>query len=224
VANAKMMSDPVTLDTERMGEVVNYGTGFAPYFIPLSLWVGALVTYFLFRPLPERALASGASPLVAAFAGFWPAALIGTTQAIVLVGVLEVALGLDPVSPLALYGFAILSAVCFIAVLQFLSAALGSAVGKLVAIVILMLQLTSAAGTFPIEMVPGFFQAIHPLLPMTYVVSGLRQAISGGDLSALAIDALALVGFAAVALLGTWVTARRKQVWTMGRLHPAIEL
>jgi len=223
-ANAKMMSDPVALDVERMGEVVNYGTGFAPYFIPLALWVGALMAYFIVRPLPQRALASGASARAAAFAGFWPAAALGTAQAIILVAVLHFGLGLDPVAPATLYAFAIVSALSFIAVLQFLAAALGSAIGKLASIALLMLQLTSAAGTFPIETVPPFFQAIHPWLPMTYVVSGMRQAISGGDMHVLAIDALALVGFGAVALLGTWLTARRQQVWTMERLRPSFEL
>lgn len=223
-ANATMMSDPVALDVERMGEVVNYGTGFAPYFIPLALWVGALMAYFIVRPLPQRALASGASARAAAFAGFWPAAALGVVQAIILVAVLHFGLGLEPVAPGVLYAFAILSALSFIAVLQFLAAALGSAIGKLVSIALLMLQLTSAAGTFPIETVPRFFQAIHPWLPMTYVVSGMRQAISGGDMHVLALDALALVGFAAVALMGTWLTARRQQVWTMERLRPSFEL
>ena len=223
-ANAEMMSDPVALETTRMNPVPNYGTGFAPYFIPLALWVGALMAYFIVRPLPERALAHGASARTAAFAGFWPAAGIGVVQAVVLIAVLQLGLGLDPVSPLALYSFAIVSALSFVAVLQFLSAALGSAIGKIASIVLLMLQLTSSAGTFPIETVPGFFQAINPLLPMTYVVSGLRQAISGGDLRALALNAAVLAGFGAAALLGTVLTACRRRVWTMERLRPVFEL
>lgn len=223
-ANAKMMSDPVGLDTARMNEVPNYGTGFAPYFIPLALWVGALMTYFIVRPLPERALASGASARAAAFAGYWPGAAVGSVQAVVLSAVLMLALGLKPVSPLLFIGYTVLSALAFIAVLQFLSAALGSAVGKITSIVLLMLQLTSAAGTFPFETLPPFFQVINPWLPMTYVVSGLRQAISGGDWRALALDAAVLVGYSVLALAGTMIAARRKQVWTMDRLRPAFEL
>ena len=223
-ANAKMMSDPVAMDVTRMDEVANYGAGFAPYFIPLALWVGALMAYFIVRPLPQRALASGASARAAAFAGFWPAAAIGVAQAVVLVAVLDLGLGLKPVAPLALFAFTILSALSFLAVLQFLMAALGSAIGKITSIVLLMLQLTSSAGTFPIETVPPFFQAIHPWLPMTYVVGGLRQAISGGDMQALAGKAAVLVAFGVAALLGTWLTARRQQVWTMDRLRPSFEL
>lgn len=222
-ANAAMMSDPVALDTERMNEVPNYGTGFAPYFIPLALWVGALMAYFVVRPLPERALASGAPARVAAFAGYWPAALIGTVQAVVMVLVLRTALGLTAVSPLALYGFTIVSALCFVACLQWLAAAFGPT-GKLISIVLLMLQLTSSAGTFPLETVPPFFQVINPFLPMTYVVAGLRQAISGGDMVALGFNTLVLTGFAAAALVGTTLTARGRAVWTMDRLRPTFEL
>ena len=92
----------------------------------------------------------------------------------------------------------LVAAFAFTAILQFLSAALGTA-GKFAAIVLLMLQLTSSGGTFPMQTVPRFFQIINPWLPMTYVVSGLRQAISGGDLRALALDAAVLLGFAALA-------------------------
>lgn len=224
LANSEMMSDPVELNERHAGRVPNYGTGFAPYFIPLSLWVGALIVYFIVRPLPRRALSSGASSRAAAFAGFWPGAAIATAQALVLAAVLDIVLGLKPVSPVAFYAFTALAALCFVAVLQFLSAAGGPAIGKLVSIVVLMLQLTSAAGTFPIQLVPGFFRALSPFLPMTYVVAGLRQAISGGDMSALVSQAAALTAFGLAALGGTLLVARRNGVWTMERLRPSFEL
>ena len=55
------MADPVKLASQAMHKAPNYGTGFAPYFIPLSLWVGAMVAYMLIQPLNRRALAAGAS-------------------------------------------------------------------------------------------------------------------------------------------------------------------
>ena len=221
--NASMMSSPVALDTTKIGAVPKYGIGFAPYFIPVALWVGALLTFFIIKPLPERALASGAPALVTTMAGYLPAAAIGMVQAFVLLTVIQFGLGLTPVRPLAFYGIGILTALVFVAILQFLNAAFG-AVGKLLSIVLMMLQLTSAAGTFPIQTVPGFFQVISPFLPMTYVVAALRDAISGGNLAAVGTSALVLAAFGVLALLGTVVSAQRGQVWTMERLHPSLEL
>lgn len=222
-ANAKMMSDPVALGTTRLDHVPNYGTGFAPYFIPLALWVGALMAFFIAVPLSAKAVAEERDPLAVAVGGFWPGALIGVAQAVIMLLVLHFALGLQARSTLALYGFTILSAIVFIAILQFLSAALG-AIGKFISIVLLMLQLTSAAGTFPLEWVPRFFQVINPYLPMTYVVAGLRQAISGGDWGVMGHDALVLAAFGVCALALTTITAVRARAWDPERLKPSLEV
>ena len=222
-ARTKMMSAPVDLTTQREHPVPNYGTGFAPYFIPLALWVGALMAYFLVRPLGGRALASTLRDPYVALSGLWPGVFITWVQAIVMLIVLQLALGLDPVQPVAFYAFTLVAAMTFAAILQLLSAAFGTA-GKFVAIVLLMLQLTSAAGTFPIETVPRFFQVINPVLPMTYVVTGLRQAISGGDLRAVALNALILLGYTLAAIGLTVLTAHRRRTWTMDRLKPVLSL
>ena len=223
LARARMMSAPVQLTTQREDPVPNYGTGFAPYFIPLALWVGALMAYFLVRPLGGRALASTLRDPYVALSGLWPGVFITWLQAVVMLVVLQVLLGLDPVQPVALYAITLVAALAFTAILQLLSAAFGTA-GKFVAIVLLMLQLTSAAGTFPLQLVPKFFQVINPFLPMTYVVSGLRQAISGGDLHAVAMNALVLLGYAGAAVGLTMLTAHRRRTWTMDRLKPVLSL
>jgi len=216
---AAMMSDPVKLSTTRVDPVPDYGTGFAPYFIPLALWVGALMTYFLVRPIAPRALASTLRDPWVALSGLWAGVAVTFVQAIVMLVILQVALGLSPVLPWATYLFCLLTALTFAAILQFLSAALGTA-GKFIGVVLLMLQLTSAAGTFPLETVPRFFQVINPFLPMTYVVAGLRQTISGSDIAVVGWNTLALVAFALVAFCATLATVHRQRVWSMGRLHP----
>ena len=222
-ARAQVMSAPVTLVTRRDHPVPNYGTGFAPYFIPLALWVGALMAYFLVRPLGGRALASTLGDPAVVLAGLWPAVAITWLQSAVMLVVLQLALHLDPVRPLALYAFTLTAALAFTAVLQLLSAGLGTA-GKFAAVVLLMLQLTSSAGTFPLQIAPRFFQLINPVLPMTYVVGGLRQAISGGDLRLVALDGLVLLGYTLGAVGLTMVVARRRRTWTMDRLKPVLTL
>ncbi|PKQ19388.1 MAG: hypothetical protein CVT66_10385 [Actinobacteria bacterium HGW-Actinobacteria-6] len=222
-AHSTMMADPVALNAERLNPVPNYGTGFSPYFIPLALWVGALMIFFIISPLPAKSVKEGRSPVIVALGGFWSAALIAAAQAVVMLLVLRFGLGLDPVNTLALYGFTVLSAVVFVAVVQWLSCAFGPA-GKIISIVLLMLQLTSSGGAFPLELTPGFFRAINPYLPMTYVVDGLRQAVSGGDMAVLGQDALMLAVFGVLALAFTSVTAWRARSWDPERLEPALAL
>jgi putative membrane protein len=220
---ADVMAAPVSLEETTDHVIPNYGTGFAPYFIPLALWVGALMAYFLVRPLSPRALSSTASSLTATLSGFLPAAAVTTAQAVIMALVLQFALGLQPANVPAFYLFTILVALVSTAIMQFLAGSMGTA-GKFIAVVLLMLQLTSAAGTFPFETIPRFFQLINPYLPMTYVVLGLRQVITTGDMQALAGHAGILIAFGALALCATYLVVRRRRIWTIDRLKPAFTL
>ena len=220
---AAAMSDPVQLAKDELNATPNYGTGFAPYFIPLALWVGAMVGYMLLRPLSNRALAANAPSWRAALAGWLPVAGLGLLQAGALMGVLCWALGLHLAHAAGVLGFLALTVLCFSAVTQWLNARFGPA-GRLLALALLMLQLTSAGGTYPVETSPGFFGAIHPYLPMSYVVAGLRRLISGGDLGAVWTGSAVLAAFTLAALALTTLTARRRQVWTVARLHPELTL
>ncbi len=215
----QIMASPVALDETTTHEVPNYGTGFAPYFIPLALWVGALMAFFVIRPLCARSLSSTASNLTVVLSGYWPAAALTTAQAVIMMLVLQFALGLQPVNVPLFYVFGILVSLVCTAIMQFLSGSMGTA-GKFIAVVLLMLQLTSAAGTFPLETVPHFFQVINPYLPMTYVVLGLRQVITTGDIAAWAGNVGILLAFGVVAMAATYLTVWRRRVWTMERLKP----
>ena len=96
-----------------------------------------------------------------------------------LLGVVGLGLGLSIGHPVGTVAFLFLVAATFLAVQQMLLSVLGSAAGKVAAIALLMLQITSASGTYPVETTPAFFQAIHHVLPMTYAVGGLRSLITG---------------------------------------------
>ncbi|MFB6985829.1 YhgE/Pip family protein [Streptomyces sp. NPDC056304] len=222
-ARTEVMADPVQLASKSLHAAPNYGTGFAPYFIPLSLWVGAMVAYMLIQPLNRRALAAGASAWRIAFAGWLPVAVLGLLQVAALMSVLHWGLGLQMTRAAGTIGFLALVTCCFAAIVQWLNARFGAA-GRILVLAVLMLQLTSAGGTYPVQTSPGFFNAIHPYLPMSYIVDGLRRLITGGGLGPVWQGCAVLLAFTAGALALTALSARRKQVWTLDRLHPELSL
>jgi putative membrane protein len=217
------MADPVQLAGRSLHAAPNYGTGFAPYFIPLSLWVGAMVAYMIIQPLNRRALSTGASAWRIALAGLLPVASLGLLQVTALMSVLHWGLGLEMANAAGTVGFLALVTCCFAAIIQWLNARFGAA-GRILVLAVLMLQLTSAGGTYPVQTSPGFFNAIHPFLPMTYVVEALRRLITGGGAGPVWQACAVLLAFTAGALALTALSARRKQVWTLDRLHPELSL
>ncbi|MFC8426040.1 YhgE/Pip family protein [Streptomyces sp. NPDC057236] len=219
----EVMADPVRLVSHDLHKAPDYGTGFAPYFIPLSLWVGAMVAYMLIAPMNRRALAAGASAWRIALAGWLPVVAIGVLQTLALMSVLHWALGLQMARAAGTVGFLCLVTACFAAIVQWLNARFGAA-GRILVLALLMLQLTSAGGTYPVQTSPGFFNALHPFLPMSHVVGALRRLITGGGLGPVWQACAVLAAFTAGALALTALSARRRQVWTMDRLHPELTL
>ncbi|MEU2114322.1 YhgE/Pip domain-containing protein [Streptomyces sp. NPDC016459] len=219
----EVMADPVRLASQSLHKAPNYGTGFAPYFIPLSLWVGAMVAYMIIQPLNRRALAAGASAWRIALAGWFPVAAIGVLQVAALMAVLHWGLGLQMARAGGTVGFLTLVTCCFAAIIQWLNARFGAA-GRILVLAVLMLQLTSAGGTYPVQTSPGFFNAVHPFLPMTYVVEALRRLITGGGIGPVWQACAVLTAFTVGALALTAISAHRRQVWTLDRLHPELTL
>ncbi|MBQ9690873.1 MAG: YhgE/Pip family protein, partial [Eggerthellaceae bacterium] len=219
---ASMLSSPVSLKETYYSSVKNYGTGFAPYFIGLALWVGALMGSFIFKPLNRRLILSGMSPIRAAFVSYMPLGLLALVQVFLLLIALQFGLKLQIDNVIAYYIFGVAVALTFAALIQMLMGVFGFP-GKFIAIVLLMLQLTSAAGTFPIEQTPKFFQVISPFLPMTYVVSGMREIMTGLNIGVI-IEAVGMLFiFAALSFIITISTARGKRMVSMDDLHPLIQ-
>ncbi|OIK16797.1 hypothetical protein BIV60_02715 [Bacillus sp. MUM 116] len=175
-----MFAKPVNLKEDRMNHVPDYGTGFTPYFLSLSLFVGALMLSIIFPMFePARKPKSGFSW----FAGKLGILLIvGVGQALLADVVLLAGLGLEVKSVPLFIMLSILTSWTFLAIIQFLVTVLDNP-GRFIAVIILILQLTSSAGTYPIELVPTILQKINHFLPMTYTIAGFRAIISTGDFS-----------------------------------------
>lgn len=223
-ANAEVMSSPVSLDASYVHEAAGVGEGMAPYFLGLSLYVGGLMMWMLLRPVSQRLLASPVPASRVVAQNLTPAILLGSVQAMLLVGTLLFGLGLHVNHVAAFVGLLLLVSAVFVSLQQALNIWFGTTVGRLLTLVLLMLQLTSAGGTYPTVTSDPFFQALHQVLPMTQVVTGLRQAITGdlGPSFWAAVASLAAVLVGSV-LASAWGAARAR-TWTVARLHPAVSL
>ena len=197
----QQIANPVKSETTEKGNVPNYGYALSPYVLSLSLFVGAIVLNVIYpirKTFSEQESAirwwlSKAS--VAGVAAFM--------QATILMLVMVFFLGLTPEHPAHFIGAIYLTSFAYMSIVSLLVIVLDNP-GRFLAMVLLVLQLGSSEGTFPIQTANGFFQAINPLVPMTYSIRTLRQAISGGlDNTFYGVSMWVLVGFLLVANLLT---------------------
>ncbi|MBS4193563.1 YhgE/Pip domain-containing protein [Lederbergia citri] len=175
-----MMGEPITVDKTALNQVPNYGTGFAPYFLSLGLFVGALLISIVF-PLREPAVSpkNGFSWFVGKFGIL---AIVGIIQSLLAVAIMLFGLKIQVESVPLFILTTIVTSLTFIALIQFLVTLLGDP-GRFIAIIILILQLTTSAGTFPLELIPHQLQPFNTFLPMTFTVQAYKAVISSGDFS-----------------------------------------
>ncbi|TFC02051.1 YhgE/Pip domain-containing protein [Cryobacterium adonitolivorans] len=221
---ASVIANPVDLTQTWENASDSFGEGFAPFFLALATFVGALITWLILRALPTRALASAASGLRATMTGFLPAMAIGLSQVVIMVLVLVYGIGLTPAHWLGMSAFIYLTTLAFLALQQMFIILFGTAAGRVVSLVLLMLQLSSSGGTYPVETTPQFFQILHPWMPASYVVTGLRQLITGGIDSRLWLSVLVLVGILVGSIAISAWSASRQRMWTITRLHPELTI
>ncbi|HDR6767346.1 TPA: YhgE/Pip domain-containing protein [Bacillus cereus] len=195
-----MFASPVKVKTEKMAEVPNYGTGFTPYFLSLGLFVGALLLSIVYRLRDTVGVPkSGFSWFISKFGVLLS---VGIIQAIVADVILLFGLGVEVQSIPYFILFSIITSLAFIALIQCLVTAFGDA-GRFIAIITLIMQLTTSAGTFPLELIPKFLQPFNAWLPMTYSVSGLKAVVSSGDFDFMWQNIGMLMIFIVVLSLGT---------------------
>lgn len=205
-----MMGDPVNVDKEEINKVPNYGTGFAPYFISLGLFVGALlitIVYKLNEPVIEPK--NGFTWFMGKFGVI---AVVGIIQAILVDAILIVGLGLEVTSLPLFILVSIITSITFMTLIQFLVTLFGDP-GRFVAIVILIMQLTTSAGTFPLELIPNILRPINAALPMTYSVQAFKAVVSSGDYSFMWQNVAILATYAIVfmALTAIYFVVKHKR-------------
>jgi putative membrane protein len=190
-----MFADPVKTNDDAIHSVPNYGTGLTPYILSMGLYVGGIMLTVVF-PLKE---ASGRprNGFEWFFSKFNVMMLVGIIQSLIVATVLLLGIGLEVESTWRFYVFTIITSLAFLAMIQFLATTMGNP-GRFIAVIILVLQLGASGGTFPLELLPHFYQVIHGALPMTYSINGFRAVISNGDFGYMWQMAGVLIGIALV--------------------------
>lgn len=196
---SQFFAEPVVLKENRLYPIPNYGSGMSPFFTTLSLWVGALLLVSLLAVEVHHENIAYRS-IEVYFGRFFTFLTIAIFQALfVTLGDLFI-LGTYVVNPVWFVLFGVLISSVFMLIVYTLVSVFGN-VGKAMAIVLLVLQLAGAGGTFPIQMTPAFFQSLHPYLPFTYAISMMRESVGGILWDIVQRDVLILMIFAAVSVV-----------------------
>ncbi|MCU1558588.1 MAG: YhgE/Pip protein [Microbacteriaceae bacterium] len=206
--SAKIAADPVGLTVTRDNQISNIGQVIATFFVPLGLWVGALATFLVLRPITRRVLASTAANGRLVASTLVRAGAVTGLQALLLVALLHLGVGVPWSSLPATLGFSLVMALAFTAFHYLLTIGLGRA-GLVVSLFLLAIQVTSTGGLYPVQLLATPFQWISPLLPLTYGVQGMQGIIAGGDAGPAVIAALTLLAFGVGSVLVATLAIRR---------------
>lgn len=176
-ATVDQVVTPVSTSKIEKGDVPNYGYALSPYVLSLGLFVGALVFNVIypvrrFFTKPKNAWSWWVAKMSIAGA-------VAVGQALILSAIMVYGLGLHPDNPGQFVLLSIVTSMTYMSIVTLLAITLDN-VGRFIAMLLLVLQLGSAEGVFPIVLSPAFFQAVHPFVPMTYSIYAFREAISSG--------------------------------------------
>ncbi|MGE7985262.1 YhgE/Pip family protein [Lysinibacillus fusiformis] len=191
-AERDFFEEPIKLKEHRIFPIANYGTAMTPFYTVLSIWVGCLLLISLLSvnlhensPYSIREIYFGRLLTFATFS-IIQTLIITIGDTFLVDGSIQ--------APAYFILFGLLISVVFVTVVYTLVSVFGN-VGKALAIVMLVLQIAGSGGTYPVELLPKFFQIINPFLPFTYAIELMREAVGGIIWSTVWVDLLFLIGF-----------------------------
>ncbi|MED0736237.1 YhgE/Pip domain-containing protein [Aneurinibacillus thermoaerophilus] len=196
---SEFFAEPVVLKENKLFPIPNYGSAMSPFFTTLSLWVGALLLVSLLTVEVHHHDANYKSYQIY-FGRYLTFMTLAVLQSLMVTLGDIFLLGTYVVDKLWFVLFGMLLSSVFMLIVYTLVSVFGN-VGKAMAIVLLVLQLAGSGGTFPIQVTPPFFQAIHPYLPFTYAISMMREAVGGILWDIIGKDLLMMAVYVAIALV-----------------------
>ena len=174
---ADFMSSPVKLTTKAVYPVANYGSGVTPFYTNLALWVGGFVLIAIIKLEVDN---EGVGRFTAnqGYFGRWMLLVaLGFIQAVIACAG-DLVLGIQCEHPALFVAAGVFTSFVYVNIIYALAIAFKH-IGKAIAVVLVIVQIPGSSGMYPIEMMPGFFQALHPLLPFTYGINAMRETIGG---------------------------------------------
>lgn len=199
---AEFFANPVQLSENKLYHIKNYGSAMTPFYTVLSIWVGALLMSSLLTTKVEDE--EGKYKPCEKYFGRWILFLvISLFQTLVITLGDMYILGTQAVSPYRFVFYSLLISALFSSIIYTIVHLLGN-IGKAICIILLVLQLGSSGGTFPIQMTSSFFQALYPKVPFTYSIGLLREAVGGVYIPAAQRDMkILLIGIVITLISGT---------------------
>lgn len=197
---ASFMSSPVQVNTNNLYSIENYGSAMTPFYTILCLWVGGLVLVAIFKcRVKEDDQLKDLKPTEIYFGRYLIFLFIGLLQTLIvcLGDLYMLKIQCDNVPLFLLSGF--VASIVFTNIIYTLTISFGD-VGKALAVILLVVQVAGAGGTFPIEVMPQFFQSVNPLLPFTHGINAMRETIAGIYQNAYWMDMLKMLAYLPISL------------------------
>ena len=198
-------SQPVKVEEHYVYEIANYGSGVAPFYTVLAIWVGMTILVSILKVHVDKNDFPHAKPYEYYFGRYLLFLLLSEVQAMVIViGDLYI-FGVQCKYPAAMFLVAAVTSLTFSLLIYSLTISFGD-IGKALAVVVMVIQIAGSGGTYPIEALPSFFRNVYIFFPFPYAINAMRECIGGMYHQDLVIDLLKLLIFCAVSLIiGLWI-------------------
>lgn len=175
---ASFISAPVAITTEDLYPITNYGSAMSPFYSVLSIWVGALILVAIIHVKVHPFDGIKVNSVEAFFGRYFTFFLIGQAQALLITLGDLFFIGIQCIHPFKFWFAAAFTSFVFTMITYSLTVAFEN-VGEAAAVVIMVIQVAGAGGTFPIQCLPAIYQAIYKYLPFTYAMDALRECVGG---------------------------------------------
>lgn len=173
------LSSPVNLEENQIYPIENYGSAMTPFYTILAIWVGGLVLVAVLKcRVVEDEKIHGGKAYEKYFGRYFIFMVFGVAQALIVALGDLCLLKIQCLEPAKFVLAAVLASVVFVNIIYTLTISFGD-VGKALAVVLLVIQVAGAGGTFPIEVTPHFFRMVNPMLPFTHAINAMRECVGG---------------------------------------------
>lgn len=175
----EFLSSPVQVETHQVYATENYGSAVSPFYTTLALWVGGLLLTALIKVHPDSPeLINGAKPHELFFGRYLLFFVLGQVQAVITVLGDVYLLKIQCLDKGLFMLAACFTSFVFTLLIYALTVSFGD-IGKALAVVMVVIQIAGSSGTYPIELLPVFFQKVYIYFPFPYAINAMRETISG---------------------------------------------